>query len=406
MKRFGSLVDVAVVTVIFGFSLFFSLRTHGSTTGTVTVQSALETEGMFTERDLTQEPDLSEAQYHTLADGEMIQITKAGVYVFSGSAKDTTILVEADDEDKVQLVLDGVEMVNEDFPCIYVKTGDKIFITTTKDSSLSVTGSFVKDGDINTDGAVFSKSDLTFSGTASLTISSTDNGIVGKDDVKFTGGTYQIEASSKTIEANDSIRIADGSFSLKAGTDCLHAENDKDDTLGYIYIQNGSFVIDAGDDGIHGTSVVQIDGGEFQISAAEGIEGTVIQLNDGTIYISSWDDGINAAMKSSSYVPSLEINGGKLTVVMNSGDTDGLDSNGNLTINGGVIDITAQSAVDYDGNGTYTGGTLIINGQQVTTLPNQMGGGRGGMGGWNQGGWDQDNGNRGNGGQGKGGRWR
>lgn len=48
------------------------------------------------------------------------------------------------------------------------------------------------------------------------------------------------------------------------------------------------------------------------------------------------------------------------------------------------MDITGQSAVDYDGAGQYNGGVIIINGQQVSSLPNQMMGGgmMGGGKGW------------------------
>ena len=44
--------------------------------------------------------------------------------------------------------------------------------------------------------------------------------------------------------------------------------------------------------------------------------------------------------------------------------------------------MNGNSSFDYDGSGTITGGTVYVNGQQVTTLPNQMmGGGMGGFGG-------------------------
>ena len=67
---------------------------------------------------------------------------------------------------------------------------------------------------------------------------------------------------------------------------------------------------------------------------------------------------------------------------MGSGDTDGIDANGNIYINGGTIDITAASPFDYDGQAEYKGGTLIVNGEQTTTITNQMMGGgmRGGQG--------------------------
>lgn len=367
-----------------------------------TVQSAdgaiLDTSELFSDRDLTQTADLSEAVNYTVSNGEDIHITAEGVYVISGSAKNVTIYVEAASEDKVQLVLDDLSITNDDFPCIYVKEADKVFVTTTgTENTLSVTGSFAADGDTNTDGVIFSRSDLVLNGTGGLTINSTDNGVVGKDDLKITGGTYTITASSKAFEANDSIRIADGTFNLTAGTDALHAENGEDNTLGYIYIAGGTYTIQAGDDGIHAESVLEIDGGIIDITAAEGLEATYIQINEGTVNIQASDDGINAANKSSAYTPTVEINGGDITVSMGAGDTDGIDSNGNIIINGGTVNVTGNSTFDYDGTGVINGGTVIVNGEEVDSLPNQFMGGPGGMnnGMFPGGGWNENDGNGG-----------
>ena len=351
--------------------------------------AGLSADELFTERDLTQTADLSDAKEITLQSGKNVTITKAGVYRVTGSAENVTIIVDAGDEDKVQLVLDGVSVTNADAPCIYVRNADKVFVTLSGDNSLSVTGQFTADGDTNTDGVIFSKDDLTLNGAGSLTVNSSDNGIVGKDDLKITGGTYQITAASKAIEANDSIRVAGGSFTIKAGTDGLHAENEDDDSLGYIYIGGGSFSMSVGDDGIHAVSLVQIDGGTFTISAAECMEGTYIRINDGTFDLSSWDDGINAARKSSAYsTPTVEINGGTINITMSAGDTDGIDSNGDIIVNGGTISVSGNSTFDYDGTAQLNGGTIYCNGQQVTQIPNQMmgGGGMGGFGGGRMGG--------------------
>ena len=102
-------------------------------------------------------------------------------------------------------------------------------------------------------------------------------------------------------------------------------------------------------------------------------------ISGGDITIAASDDGINAARKSSAYTPTVEITGGTVTITMGAGDTDGIDSNGNIIITGGTISVNGNSAFDYDGSATFTGGTVYVNGQQVTTLPNQMMGGRGGM---------------------------
>ncbi len=343
-------------------------------------------EEMFTDRDLEQAADLSGAAYYTVADGQDIHITSAGVYVLNGAASGVTVYVDAGKDDKVQLVLDGVSVTNADFPVIYARSADKVFVTTSADSALYVTGRFVSDGNTNTDGVIFSRSDLTLNGTAALAISSSENGIAAKDDLKITGGTYYIQAASKAIEANDSIRIADGTLVLQAGTDGLHAENNDDSSKGYIYIGGGSLTISAGDDAIHAATVVQTDGGVISVTAAEGIEATYIQFNGGTVSVQATDDGINAAYKSSAYTPTVEINGGEITVSIGAGDTDGIDSNGNIIMNGGTVSVTGNSTFDYDGYAQYNGGTITVNGQQVSTIPNQMMGGRGGFGGGSGGG--------------------
>ena len=211
----------------------------------------------------------------------------------------------------MQLVLDNVHITNADFPCIYVVSGDKIFLTSASDSSFSVTGSFRTDNGIKTDSAVFSRQDLVLNGTASVTVSSTGSGVVSKDDLKITGGTWNVTADSAALKANDSVRIAGGTLSLTAGTDAIHAENNDDDVKGYIFISGGDITVKAGDDGIHAVSVLQIDGGVFDITAGEGLEATVVQFNGGTAGIVSSGDAVSAGSKSSSFTPAVVFNGGR-----------------------------------------------------------------------------------------------
>ena len=122
-----------------------------TTTVNTTTDGALDTTDMFTDRDLEQSADLTDAVYMTVADGEDIEITAEGVYVISGNAAEVTITVDVADEEKVQIVLDGVTITNTDFPCIYVKSADKVFVTTAEGTTnaLTVTGTFTADGDTN-----------------------------------------------------------------------------------------------------------------------------------------------------------------------------------------------------------------------------------------------------------------
>lgn len=154
-KRFFIILSLLVAAI---FATFAGGSTEVTTTSSTTKTTTTTTNGImnaddeFSSRDMEQTADLSDATYLTLESGEDITITAAGVYVISGSAKESTIIVEAGDEDKVQLVLDGVTITNTSTPCIYVKNADKVFVTTTDSTNkLTVSGTFAADGDTNTD---------------------------------------------------------------------------------------------------------------------------------------------------------------------------------------------------------------------------------------------------------------
>lgn len=348
---------------------------------------------MFSERDLTGAYDgepvtISLTGTGAQADSDLVQvsgstvtITGAGTYILSGTLDNGSIIVDAAREDKVQLVLNDVSVRSDSFAAIYVRQADKVFVTLANGTVNTLSsGGFTQIDDSKVDGVIYAKDDLTLNGGGTLQITSpAGHGIVGKDEVTITGGSYAIQAAKHAIAAKDSLAVADGSFTLRAGKDGLHAENDDDDTLGNLYIAGGSFDIQANDDAVHANTVLQIDNGSFALTASEGMEGTRIVINGGSISITAADDGVNTAHKSSAYTPTFTMNGGELTVTVGQGDTDAIDSNGNLVINGGTINVTGNSAFDYDGSATYTGGTIIINGQQVDSIPNQMMGGRGGM---------------------------
>ena len=343
----------------------------------------INAEELFSKRDLAQTADLSGAIALTAADGQKLTVSEEGVYVLSGTAKECTVTVDADDSAKVQLVLDGLNITNSSTPAIYVKSADKVFITTAEGSSntLSTTGQFTADGDTDTDAVIFSKDDLVLNGTGTLHITSAyGNGISGKDDLKITGGTYTVEAAQDAVEANDSIAVCGGSMTITAGKDGFHSENDNAE--GYVLIADGTLEITAKSDGIQATDILQIDGGTVTASGSEGLEATYVQINGGKITVNATDDGINASQKCSSLSPVIEINGGELYVTVGQGDTDALDANGSIIVNGGYINVTAPtSSFDYDTNAEFNGGTIIINGEEVDEIPEDMMGRFGGMGG-------------------------
>lgn len=207
-------------------------------------------------------------------DGNVITITSGGTYIISGTLSEGQLVVDADDE-KVQLVLDNADITCATSAAIYVKSAGKTFITLAEDSEniLMNTAEFEAIDDNNIDAVIFSKDDLTLNGSGTLTINSENgHGIVSKDDLKITGGTYNITAASHALSGKDSVRIAGGTFNLVSGKDGIHSENVDDSSKGYVYIAGGEFTIDSTGDGIDASNIVQIDDGTFDITARGGAE--------------------------------------------------------------------------------------------------------------------------------------
>ena len=207
-------------------------------------------------------------------DGNMITITSGGTYIISGTLSEGQLVVDADDE-KVQLVLDNADITCATSAAIYVKSAGKTFITLAEGSEniLMNTAEFETIDDNNIDAVIFSKDDLTLNGSGTLTINSENgHGIVSKDDLKITGGTYNITAASHALSGKDSVRIAGGTFNLVSGKDGIHSENADDSSKGYVYIAGGEFTIDSTGDGIDAANIVQIDDGMFDITAGGGAE--------------------------------------------------------------------------------------------------------------------------------------
>ena len=315
--------------------------------------------------------------------GSSATITAAGTYRVTGTLENGSLIADAGKEDKIQIVLDGASIHSDTFAAIYVKQADKVFLTLAdgSENALSNGGTFETIDENNVDGAVFSKDDLTLNGNGKLVVTSpAKHGVVSKDDLVITGGTYEITAGAHALSGKNGVGVADGALTLTAGKDGIHAENDEDSAKGCVYLAGGTIAITAGDDGVTASGLLQMDGGSLDVTASEGMEGNYIRVNDGAIRIQASDDGINAARKSGAGTPTVEINGGDISVTVGAGDTDGIDANGNLIITGGTISVNGNSAFDIDGTVSFTGGTVIINGQRVDSIPNQMGGGRGGFG--------------------------
>lgn len=393
MKRIISIFSaVMLVLTVFAGCSAQTAQTAESTDAAAATLASDTTDGdaMFTDRDKEVGYSEAESTLITLADNatkvsgagvtiaeNTITISAEGTFILSGSLSNGQIVVDAADDAKIQIVLNGADITNEKSAAIYVKNANKVFITTASntENTVSVTGEYAAIDENAIDAAIFSKTDLTLNGAGELTINAKyGHGVVSKDDLAVTCGSYVITAETHGLSGKNSVRIADGNFSITAGTDGLHSENAEDTTLGFVYIAGGNFSISAGKQGISGTSDVSILGGTIDITGSfEGVEGMTINISGGEISVVSSDDGLNAAggNDGSGGMPQggmaavdgcvISISGGTLTIDANG---DGIDSNGDLIISGGVITVNGPAsqgngALDFAGTSEITGGTLL-----------------------------------------------
>lgn len=347
------------------------------TAKTSTTQN-IDIANMFSDRDMETGYDEEKSVNIKLADNgttsdsdtvkisdNIVTITEEGTYVLTGALTDGMVIVEVKDTEKVQLVLNGVEITNETSAAIYVRSADKVFITTTENAEnvLENGGEYTAIDDNNIDAVIFSKADLTLNGTGSLMVNAeAGHGIVSKDDLVLTSGTYEIQSASHGLSGKDSVRVANGTYTITSEKDGIHAENADDDSLGFVYLAEGNFEIVAKGDGISAGNWLQSDGGTYTIIAGDGSEN--VQKNG-----QKWEFGPRGEQENTAEENSVSMKGikaaGDLTVTagkydLNTAD-DSIHSNANTTISGGEWTIASgDDGIHGNSATTISGGTIEI----------------------------------------------
>ncbi len=325
---------------------------------------------------------------------ETLNITKGGDYVLTGTKQDAMVTVDAG-EDTVNLTLSGVTVTNSKGPALYIKSAKKVNLILAEGSqnTLSDGSSYnLTDEATVLDAALFSRSDLTIKGNGSLTVKGNyKHGIVSKDDLVFSSGTYHVTSQNVAIDGKDCVKINGGTFVLNAGTDGIRSNNVEDPAKGFIYLYGGTFTINAGNDGIQAQTLLKIEKGTLKVTTAEGIQntdttavgsfkglkaGSDIRLSGGTFVLNTKDDCIHSdgtvTLSGGSYTLStlgdalrattdLALTGGTFTVTTCQ---DGIQAT-NIVISGGTATLTvAQSGIQAKGNYHQAGGTVTLYGTQ------------------------------------------
>lgn len=224
---------------------------------------------------------------------------------------------------------------------------------------------------------------VTISG-GTLTLNAAADGIQADGDLTISGGTFHVKtngghttaltddsASCKGFKAGKTLTVTGGTLTVDSADDALHAGTD-------VTISGGTLTLATGDDGVHADNdlVIGTKGASststprINVTASyEGLEGTTVTVYSGDIDVAASDDGVNAANstlgeRSDKYA--INIAGGDLYIDAGS---DGLDSNNDINITGGKVEVygadaVMDAAIDYDGTFTLSGGTLFGAGME------------------------------------------
>lgn len=263
------------------------------------------------------------------AEGSTVTISTAGTYIVSGNLADGSITVTTSENDKIQIVLNGVKIACSSGPAIDVQSADKCFITLAEGTQNSLSdGSVFTSEDANA--CIYATCDLTINGPGSLDVSGNyRHGVFSKDDLVVYGGSINVSAVEDGLNGKDSVKIGAGDISIDSGADGVKSSKSTNPEKGFVYVSGGSLSIDAEDDGIQAKTHLCIAGGSIEIDAADDalhsdLEGT---LNGGSTSVRSGDDAFHCEMK-------LEVNDGSFVaetcsegyeaeqVVVNGGDTN------------------------------------------------------------------------------------
>ncbi len=236
--------------------------------------------------------------------------------------------------------------------------------------------------------------------SGNFVVNALHDGIVAEQTLQIDGGNFDITTGGGFVEVLNEITRGEGSGNTVSATDLL--EDSMRSLKGTnITINGGDFVLSSYEDTVHANGVLTINGGEFNILSGddalhadtdlvinyadilvqngyEGIEGETVTINDGDINVTVLDDAINA----NSETGFIRITGGNIYLKCQG---DGIDSNGDLMIEGGdiIVDVDAiysggDSEIDVSGTYTISGGSITDeNGNELS--PNAGGGGGGGM---------------------------
>ena len=262
------------------------------------------------------------------ADGEaVITITGAGTYRFAGELSGH-VIITADAADAVQIILNGASITSDTDAAMSITEADEATVIVAQGTENLLTDGSTRDGQTSADAdaaeakaseaatasdtatdaatddttdvasaALYSKADLTITGTGSLTVDGTyEDGIHSKDGLVITGPSLIVNAADDGIIGKDYLVLVDGTVDVTSVDTGFGSDNEDDADRGWLSILGGSITVDTGDDAIKAENALAIADGTVVVTASEeAVEAANIKILGGDLNLVSADDGINAA---------------------------------------------------------------------------------------------------------------
>ncbi len=308
------------------------------------------------------------------AEGNRITVSQEGVYRIGGSCPEGQIYVNAGDSDHIRLILDGVSLASSNGAPIYVENAKKVLLTladgttneivdTTPDASGEETDPSDDGTETPSPAGIYSRDDLTVGGTGTLNIQGNTNGLVTKDKLKILSGTLNITAGNNGIRGNECVAVYDGTITVNAANDGIKSYTSNEATCGFVTVRGGTVTVTASGDGIHGEYMVDIQGGELDITAGGGSQAAPAHTSD--FEQGGWGFGPDASETTDSVSQKgiksdyrILLSDGKATV--DSAD-DAVHANGTVILSGGTWTLsTGDDGIHADSELTVSGGKYDI----------------------------------------------
>lgn len=307
---------------------------------------------------------------NVVVSGTTATISAAGNYRITGLLTNGQLVVDASDNERVRLILNGVTISNTSGSAVVIKNTSKTIIYLVAGTTSTISdGTTYTSSDEDLNAAILSKSDLTIFGEGALVVKGNYcDGISSKDGLLLKSGTYNIAAKDDGIRGKDYLIIEGGDYTVVSGGDGLKSDNETSSEVGYIRIDNGNFNITSAGDAISAATTVTSSGsvtftiksgggsgtttnGYAGSTSAKGIKGlTGVILKSGDYSINSADDAIHSNS-------TITINGGIIQIATND---DAVHAENSITINDGTITVTKSFESIESKSITINGGTFRL----------------------------------------------